>query len=122
MPMSGSDQKLTSSALGGLSGGTGFAGVVSLMPEGIVKSVLIILAPAITVIISSSWHVVSQVINARVADWLIRSEKEKLSQLYNDLPKDADSKTRDELKERLNKLTLVEAGIVEGRVKAMVSS
>jgi hypothetical protein len=39
----------TGSTAAGLSGGTGFAGIVMLLPDSVWKSILLIIAPAITV-------------------------------------------------------------------------
>src|SRR3989441_12345787 len=71
----------------GLSGGTGFAGIVLLLPDSVWKSILLIIAPAITVAISSSWHVVTDEIDARVADWRIRTQRRRAQKLLDDLNK-----------------------------------
>jgi hypothetical protein len=62
----------TSSAAAGLSGGTGFAGLVSLLPPGVIKSILFILAPSITIVISLFWKVVTDELGAWLAYWKLR--------------------------------------------------
>lgn len=64
----------TSSAAAGLSGGTGFAGFVSLLPDNTIKSVLLILAPSITIIIGLFWKVATDELGAWLADWKLRRE------------------------------------------------
>jgi hypothetical protein len=72
--MAGKRPSATSSAAAGLSGGTGFAGLVSLLPDNTIKSVLLILAPSITVIIGLFWKVATDELGAWLADWKLRRE------------------------------------------------
>jgi hypothetical protein len=112
------------SSAAGLSGGTGFAGIALLMPEGFVKSVLLILAPTITVGISSSWHIFTQEVEARVADWRIRNQRRKAEELYRRLLHDSGTtdEIRDKAKKSLEALTLLEVEITKRRVEAIVAS
>src|SRR5229473_891342 len=80
----------------GLSGGTGFAGIVLLLPDSMWKSVLLIFAPTITVIIGSSWHILTDEISFRVAEWRIQSQIRRDTKRYNAL--NADDSASDNLK------------------------
>lgn len=59
-------------------GGTGFAGLVSLFPNHILKSVLLILAPSITIIINLFWKAMTAELGTQLADWKVRREIRKL--------------------------------------------
>jgi hypothetical protein len=108
----------------GLSGGTGFAGIVLLMPKGTIQSMLLILAPAITLVISSSWHLLANEINTRVADWRIRNQRKRVEALLKALNNNPSSS--DELKRQaqsdLDALVLLEVEISKKRVQAIVAS
>jgi hypothetical protein len=116
--------RVTTSSAVGVSGGTGFAGIVLLMQDGVVKSILLILSPAITVIINRLWHVFTEVIDERVADWRIWSQRRKAEKLYERLKSDAsvDPSVRDKAKATLDALKLLEVEIAKRRVEAIVSS
>ncbi len=58
---------------GGL-GGTAFASLVLLMPPGKIQSVLLILAPSITILISMFWKAVTDEIGEILAEWKMRFE------------------------------------------------
>ncbi len=98
--------------------------MVLLLPDGPVKSILLIIAPTITVVISSSWYVFTQEIEARVADWRIRSQKNKAAILYERLKKDegSDPALTEQARQNLNALTIIEVEITKRRVDAIVSS
>jgi hypothetical protein len=108
----------------GLSGGTGFAGIVLLLPDGVWKSILLILAPAITVAISNSWHLVTDEIEARVADWRIRTQRRRAQKLLDDLNKNpnADASLKAQAQKTVNALTILEVEISEKRAQAIVAS
>jgi len=63
-----------SSAAAGLSGGTGFAGLVSLLPTSSTKSALLILSPAITTLISLFWQIAIDELGAWLAYWKLQRE------------------------------------------------
>jgi hypothetical protein len=111
-------------AAAGLSGGTGFAGLVLLLPDGIAKSVLVILAPAITVAISGSWRFVVEEINKRVADWRIGSERKRVEALLESLNKNpgASEQLKLQAKNDLDALMLLQVEISKKRVQAIVAS
>ena len=108
----------------GLSAGTSFSGVVLLLPDGLTKSLLLILSPAITIAISNLWHVVTQETDAWVADWRIRSQKRKAANLYQNLISDrsANPQLVEKAKQNLDALTLIEVEITKRRVEAIVAS
>src|ERR1700752_671794 len=116
--------KSADSTAAGLSGGTGFAGIVLLLPEGVIKSILLILAPALTIAVSSSWHVIVDEIDSRVADWRIRTQRKRAEKLCSTL--DNDPSTSAEIKlqaiKNLEALVLLEVQISKKRVDAMVST
>ena len=122
--MAAPPQRNRTSSAAGLSAGTGFSGVVLLLPDGPVKSILLIIAPTITVVISSSWYVFTQEIEARVADWRIRSQKNKAAILYERLKKDegSDPALTEQARQNLNALTIIEVEITKRLVDAIVSS
>ena len=99
--MANPDSKNTISSAAGLSGGTGFAGLVLLLPDGTLKSILLILSPTITIVVSSFWHVVTEEIESKVADWRIRSQKKRAAELYERLLKEGSAD--EELKEKAKK-------------------
>jgi hypothetical protein len=107
----------------GLSGGTGFAGIAVLLPDGIWKSILLLIAPTITVVISSSWDLLSNEANTRVADWKIRTQKRRAQALLEVLKKDPNA--TDEIKQKaqddVNALSLLELEISRKRVQAIVT-
>jgi len=116
--------RVTASSAVGVSGGTGFAGIVLLLQDGVVKSILLILSPVITVMISSFWNLATQEIEERVADWRIRSQRKKAEALYERLFSDpsVDPVARDKAKQTLDTLTLLEVAITRRRVEAIMSS
>ncbi|MER8650289.1 hypothetical protein [Mesorhizobium sp. M0586] len=121
--MAEDSKKVGASSAAGLSAGTGFSGLVLLFPDGLFKSFLLILSPAITIAISSSWHVVTEEVGARVADWRIRSQRKKAGKMLHALM--ADPSTSPDLlsraKQNLEALTLVEVEITKRRVDAIAS-
>jgi hypothetical protein len=115
---------ITGSTAAGLSGGTGFAGIVMLLPDNVWKSILLIIAPAITVAISSSWHVVTDEIDARVADWRIRMQRRRAQRLLDDLNKKpgANEALKQQVQDNVDALTMLEVEISKKRVQAIVAS
>jgi len=109
----------------GLSGGTGFAGLVLLMPDGVWKSILLVLAPTITLIISSSWHFFTNEVSIRVADWRIHSETRRVQalviKLQNQMPPASPALVQ-QAQQDLNALVLLEVEISKKRVQAIVTS
>jgi len=87
-----------SSAAAGLSGGTGFAGLVSLLPNSPMKSVLLILSPSITILISLFWKVAIDELSAWLAYWKLRREVRGAEALCRRL--EADPNASAELKEQ----------------------
>jgi hypothetical protein len=69
----------------GLSGGTGFAGLVSLFPDNIEKSALLILAPSISIVISVFWKTAIYELRAWVDDWKLRRELRAAQAFYRRL-------------------------------------
>ena len=122
--MTSPNQDSKISAAAGLSGGTGFAGIVLLLPEGTLKSIFLILAPTITIVFSSFWHIVTQEVDAKVADWRIGSQKKKAMELLDNLKKekDIDQGLVDNVKKAVDDLTMVEVEITKRRVNAIVSA
>ena len=64
----------SSSTAAGLSGGTGFAGLVLLMPDGVLRSALLILSPSITIVITSFWQVAIDELSTWLADWKLHRQ------------------------------------------------
>jgi len=72
--MANKKPSVTPSAAAGLSGGTGFVGLASLLPDSTIKSVLLLLSPSITIIISLFWKVATDELAAWLANWKLRRE------------------------------------------------
>jgi hypothetical protein len=113
------DRAVIGSKAAGLSGGTGFAGLVLLLPDGIWKSILLILAPTITVTISSSWHVVTDEINAAVADWRIKNEIKRAERVLKTVN---DPELKSQAQKMIDALTLLRVEITKKRVSVLVDS
>jgi hypothetical protein len=94
------------------------------MPEGVIRSILLIIAPAVTVIISSSWGFVTEEIEQRVADWRLRSQKKKVANVYSGLMNDpsATPEAREGARLALEALTKLELEIATQRARAVVAS
>lgn len=107
----------------GVSGGTGFAGLVMLMPDSSARSVLLILAPAITALISSLWVPFTQEVDMRVADWRIASQRKQAQRRYDALISDGiiDQSVIAKAKLTLDALTLLEIEIAHRRAEAIIS-
>jgi SMC interacting uncharacterized protein involved in chromosome segregation len=84
----------------------------------------LIIAPAITVAISSSWHVVTDEIDARVADWRIRMQRRRAQRLLDDLNKKpgANEALKQQVQDNVDALTMLEVEISKKRVQAIVAS
>src|SRR5262245_42859927 len=82
----------------GFSGGTGFAGLVLLLPQGLMKSALLAMAPAFTVAIGATWHVLTNEIDNRVADWRLAQQRRRVEDLLKTLPECCESR-REALKD-----------------------
>ena len=123
-PRTDRTRKIRISNAAGLSAGTGFSGVVLLLPNSPTKSLLLIASPAITIAISSLWHVVTQETDAWVADWRIRSQKKKAVKIYEKLKSDgaANPQLVEKAKQNLEALTLIEVELTKRRVDAIVAS
>jgi hypothetical protein len=115
---------LTDARAAGVYGGTGFAGIVLLLPDGLMKSILLVLSPTITLIISSSWHLLIHEIDSRVADWRIRSQKQRVQKLLKALKEvpDVNAELVRQAQEDLDALMLLEVEISRKRVQAIVTS
>jgi hypothetical protein len=110
------------SAAVGVSGGTGFTGLVLLLPESVLRQVLLILAPAMTVFVSSLWDFIADEISSRLYLWKIRSQRrqfEKLSSAIEGNPS-ADEDLKQRIRDGLRKLTIAEADLSTKRVQAIV--
>jgi hypothetical protein len=106
----------------GLSGGTGFAGIVVLMPEGVWRSALLVLAPTITIVVSSSWHFLTNEVEVRVADWRIKKQKRRSQEIFDTLGPTTSPEVREKARRDFEALSLLELEISRKRVAAIVSS
>ena len=122
MAMANPDQDRGASSAAGLAGGTSLSGLILLMPDGIMRYILLLLAPTITILITRSWHIVEQEASSLVADWQIRRLKKNLTKVY-DCMKTKESTNPEEmarLKQGLNSLTKWQVDITEKRVRAIM--
>jgi len=108
----------------GVSGGTGFAGLVLLMPVSFLRDVLLILAPAITIIITSCWDILAQETSQQVADWRLRRQRkraEAVLQRFIDNP-DTPQAIKDQAKAHLQSIAAVEMEIASRGVRTLIGS
>jgi|SRR5215813_3719231 len=121
MPKRTNSRSIESQAAG-LSGGTGFAGIVLLMPDSVWKSVLLIIAPAMTVVISATWLFLTDELGTVVADWRIKNQRRRAERLWHDVNNDpnATPELKAQARENLEALTLLEVEIGKRRVSAIV--
>ncbi len=107
----------------GVSAGTGLSGIVLMLPEGALKSVLVILCPTITVLAAGLWSIITAEIYARVADFRISSQKERAKLLYEEIRSDINSSPElvEKAKRNIDDLTLIEVEITRQRVEAIAS-
>lgn len=108
----------------GLSGGTGFAGLVLLMPDGTLRSVLLILSPAITIMITSFWGWLAQEVNERVAEWRLRRLCRKIHVVCQRVLADPHSPedAKRAATEKLAEIATLEVRLATERARALVSS
>jgi hypothetical protein len=108
----------------GIYGGTGFAGLLVLLPEGYLKSILFVFVPTLTLIVSSSWHLLASEIATRVADWKIRKERKRVEMLVNNLNVDptASPDLKAKAQKNLDALVLLQVEISARRVKAIIDT
>lgn len=107
----------------GLSAGTGFTGVVLLLPDGLLKSILLIAAPTITIVISGSWALLTMIVQEKIADWRLRSQKQRAAALVRSLASDptASAQVKGDAQKILEALTLLEVEIAKKRAAAIVT-
>jgi hypothetical protein len=112
----------TGSSGAGLSGGTGFAGVALLLPDGVVRSILLILAPAITVAISSSWAFFAEEMDMQAADWRIRRQRKRIEGLLDSLKTNpsVSAQLREQAQKDFDALVALQVQISTKRVQAIV--
>lgn len=103
-----------------VSGGTGFAGAVLLLPDGVLKEPLLLLSPAITVVITLIWDAAVEEINARVADWRIQSQKRQAEEFLRSVMADeaASLEVKTEARKVVDALALVQVRIRKRRISA----
>jgi hypothetical protein len=122
MPKRPADNKVSTAV--GVSTGTGLSGLVLLMPDGTLKSILLILCPTVTVVASGLWRVVNLELEAAVADWRIRSQKRKAIELLKRL--NADAQPNQEMiqiaQDNVTALTRIEVEITRKRVEAIIEA
>jgi|GEM_PF-3431181 len=108
----------------GLSGGTGFAGLVLLMPDTTLRSVLLILSPAITIVITSFWGVLVQEVNERVAEWRLRRLCKQINAVCQRVLTDPHSPedAKRAAAEKLAEIATLEVQLATKRARALVSS
>jgi hypothetical protein len=123
-PKTALNRRASGAKTAGLSGGTGFTGLVLLIPDNggfhILRSILFVLAPTITLFISSFWDVLVREIDIRVVDWRIRSEKKRAEIRYRSLDPAVSPEVRERAKKDLEALTLLEFEISKRRVETIV--
>jgi hypothetical protein len=122
MIMPDNDHQSSTSTAVGVSGGTGFAGMVLLLPAGTWKSILLILSPTITIAFSALWRIISQEVDARVADWRIKEQKSRADTLYKQLKNDPNASPDAILraKQTLDALTILQVELAKRRADAIV--
>jgi hypothetical protein len=108
----------------GISGGTGFASIVMLLSEGSTKSVLLILAPTLTIVISGAWSIAVDLAKQKYADWQIKKQRESAEARYELIKSDPtiSAEVKDRAKKTVDALRIVEIEIAEQRVSAIVAN
>src|SRR5262245_58134693 len=88
---SNSTENAGSNAAAGVATGTGFTGVVLLLPDGVAKSLLLIIAPTITIIITKSWWLVTSLVEEKIRDWRLNAEEKRAAHRVKALKDDPDA-------------------------------
>jgi hypothetical protein len=107
----------------GLATGTGFTGVVLLLfPDGIWKSLLLIVAPTVTVIISATWSVTTSFVEAKITNWRLDQEKKSaLARLEEEKAKpNPNPKAIADAQEVVDAISRLETELAKKRVTAIV--
>jgi hypothetical protein len=107
----------------GLSAGTGFASLVSLLSDGGLKSLLLIVAPAVTIIISRLWHLIIVTIEQRIADVRLREQIEQAARVIQELKANpnASNKAKADAQKILDAMTLLKVQVAQKRARAIVA-
>jgi hypothetical protein len=118
------DQDKTRSSVAGVSAGTALIGVLSQLGDGPTKTIFLLLAPTITIIVSFLWDSLWSEVKQRVADQRIAIQRQKQEELVRRLK--MDPSIPEELKKQaqsgLDTLKLLEIRLAEKRVEAIVAS
>ncbi|PZU81240.1 MAG: hypothetical protein DI528_21590 [Shinella sp.] len=122
-----SDKKKTSareSSIAGASTGTLFASLISLMDDGSIKSILLILAPPVAVLVSAVYSELVRLMDEVVADWKISRQRARAEKRVASIKADAghNPDTLIKAQEQLETLKLLEISISERRVNAIVQN
>jgi hypothetical protein len=107
----------------GLSVGTGFAGMIMvIMPDSKYRSILLLLAPAITILIGKFWDAFTQVVDARIADWRINQQIRSARANYEQLKyAGAEPDVLEKAKKTVEALALLQVEIARKRVEAIAT-
>ena len=120
--MADSDKEAGHASIAGVSAGTTFVGIFSQLGDGRLKSILLLLAPTITIVVSFFWNSLWSEIQQFVADRRIRSQRKKQEKLVERLNKEgANSDVKEGAQSALNALLLLEAQLAQKRVEAIIA-
>ncbi len=108
--------KNKATAAGAAGTGTILASLFSLIDDGTTKSVLLIFAPALTILLAQLWEILGAVCRDKIADWKISKSKKKLQEII-DLHED-DPETVAEAKQALSALTSLEIATTSKKAHA----
>jgi hypothetical protein len=120
--MADSDSEAGHASVAGVGAGMTFVGIFSHLEDGNLKSILLLLAPAITMVVSFFWNSLWSEIQQFVADKRIRSQRKKQEKLVERLNKEgASSDVKEGAQSALNALLLLEAQLAQKRVEAIIA-
>lgn len=110
--------------IAGASSGTVLASLFSLMAEGTGKSVLLILAPTIAVIVTAVWGLAVSLLSDKVADWKISSQLKRAEKILQDLRSDPASnpETIKSAEDQVEALKLLEIQLSQKRIEAVLET
>lgn len=111
-------------AIAGASSGTVLASLFSLMAEGTAKSVLLILAPNIAVIVTAVWGFAVSFLSDKVADWKIGSQLKRAEKILRKLRSDPASnpETIKSAEGQVEALKLLEIELSQKRIEAVLET
>lgn len=109
--------------LAGAGSGTVIASIISLVPDSGAKSLLLILAPTMAVLITAAWGHISDYIDDKLADYKVSRERKRAEKLVEDMERSAtaDDATLLEMRNKLEALKLLEIQLSQRRIEAVLA-